>query len=286
MRSVPRLTLVIGIGATLLAAWFPVVFGVTERSPDDVHLGTLVELEEHFARAARERGTRAAFLEYLAEDGILFRPGPVAGRAWWLAEPEDPGLLQWYPSKAAIAESADLGYTLGPWSYGKRRARPRSFGHYVTVWRREADGSWRAAIDGGIAHPKKSKAPKLTAGVAMYEPNGARTRRLDVDGIEQRFANAAREAGYESAAASWANSRSIRMRDGAEPGEFLNAEPAAAATAVVEGSGMSASADLAYAYGTVTEDGGGRGAFLHIWRLLDGEPVLAVDLFTRYEGEG
>jgi hypothetical protein len=115
----------------------------------------------------------------------------------------------------------------------------------------------------------------------MHEPNGLRHLRLDVHGIEQRFATAARSSGYESAAAAWANTRSVRMRDGAEPGSFEAVEPGRVGIAVVEGSGASAAADLAYAYGTVTEDGGGRAAFVHLWQVLDGEPYLAVDLLTR-----
>ncbi len=276
MRSVPVTLTLLGLGA--IGA--PVVFGITQQSPDDVHVGTLVQQEESFARAARERGTRAAFLEYLAEDGIVFRPGPVPGRAYWLAAPEDPGLLQWYPSRAGLAVSGDLGYTLGPWSYGKRRARPQSFGHYVSVWRRQADGTWHAALDAGISHPKRSRAARLTPGVTMAEPNGLKRLRLDVHGIEQRFATAAQSSGYESAAATWANSRSVRMRDGAHPGAFGSVRAAAPATVAAQGSETSAAADLGYAYGTVLTEAGRQGVFLHIWRMLDGEPYLAVDLLT------
>lgn len=264
-------------------------FALSQQSGEDAHVGTLVALEESFATAAREEGTKAAFLEYLAEDGVLFRPHPVPGRAWWEAAPEDPGLLQWYPSRAALAESADLGYTLGPWSYGKRNARPRSFGHYLTVWQRQENGDWRVAIDAGISHPKRSSAARLSAGVSMAEPNGQRRLRLDVAALEQRFVQAARASGYEAAAAVWARPRSVRMRDGTEPGAFggaIGARNGPPASISIEGSAASAAADLAYAYGSVIEEGGARAAFLHVWRVLDGEPYLAVDLFTRLPEEG
>jgi hypothetical protein len=42
---------------------------------------TLIELEAGFAAAARERGVKAAFLEYLGEESIVLQPGPVRGRA-------------------------------------------------------------------------------------------------------------------------------------------------------------------------------------------------------------
>ncbi|MGH8285417.1 MAG: YybH family protein [Steroidobacteraceae bacterium] len=284
-RSGPAL-MGVTLGVSLVLITAPAVHGITQQPREAVHVGTLVLQEEAFARAARERGTRAAFLEFLAEDGVIFRPGPVSGRAYWLAAKEDPGMLQWYPSRAALAASVDLGYTLGPWSYGKRGARPKSFGHYLTLWQREADGAWRAVADAGINHPQRSKAPRLTAGVTMHEPNGLRRLRLDVQGLEQRFANTARASGYEATAAAWADSLSVRMRDGAEPTSFVTADSAAPAVVVVEGSGLSAAADLAYAYGTVADDDGGRGAFVHVWRVLDGEPYLAVDLLTRLPASG
>jgi hypothetical protein len=38
---------------------------------------SLVEAERNFYRTGQEQGTRAAFLTFLADSGIVFRPGPV-----------------------------------------------------------------------------------------------------------------------------------------------------------------------------------------------------------------
>jgi hypothetical protein len=253
---------------------------ITPQSEQSADAGTLVALEEAFARTARDRGTRAAFLEYLSEDGIVLRPGPVKGRDYWQAARDEGEVLQSYPSRAAIAVSGDLGYTLGPWTSGRRGRRPQAFGHYLTVWKRDGD-AWRAAIHGGISHPQRSDSPRLTAGAVMHEPNGLKKLRLDTDGLEKRFATSARASGYEATAAVWAIERSVRMRDGAEPSGFAPVAAAAPVELVVEGSDLSAAADLAYTYGTVTEEDGRRAAFLHVWRVIDGEPYLAVDLLTR-----
>src|SRR5437762_7287427 len=37
----------------------------------------MVEAERKFYQTGQEKGTRAAFLEFLADDAIIFRPGPV-----------------------------------------------------------------------------------------------------------------------------------------------------------------------------------------------------------------
>jgi ketosteroid isomerase-like protein len=242
--------------------------------------GKLVAQDEAFARAARERGTRAAFLEYLAEDSVILRPGEVAGREYWHDAKQGNAMLQWYPSRAVVATSGDFGYTLGPWASGKRGARQRSFGHYVKIWRRESDGELRTVFDGSISHPRRSQAPRLVAGAIMYEPNGLVRRRLGVTDIERSFATSAAASGYDSAAAMWAIDRSLRMRDGAEPAPFGTDAASPPVRVALEGSDVSAAGDLAYTYGTVTAESGHRSAFLHVWRVLDGEPYLAIDFLV------
>jgi ketosteroid isomerase-like protein len=265
-----------------LPASYPGALALSRPSAEALDAGKLVAQEEAFSRASRERGTRAAFLEYLAEDGVILRPGPVPGREYWETAKDERTVLQWYASRAVTATSGDLGYTVGPWTSSRRGARQRAFGHYVKIWRREPDGELRAVFDGNISHPQRSDDPKLVAGAIMHEPTGLVRRRLGVTDIERRFAQAAETSGYESAAALWAIDRSLRMRDGAEPALFTDA-PAAEGAPVrvaVEGSDVSAAGDLAYTYGRVTGDTGPQSAFLHVWRVLDGEPYLAVDLLV------
>jgi ketosteroid isomerase-like protein len=76
---------------------------------------SLVEAERAFARAADEKGVREAFLAFLSDDAILFRPGPVPGREWVRSRPAPPIRLAWRPSFAEVSGAGDLGYTLGPY---------------------------------------------------------------------------------------------------------------------------------------------------------------------------
>jgi len=270
----------LALAATAGAAFVPGAHAIGPPSEEALDAGKLVAQDEAFARAARERGNRAAFLEYLAEDSVILRPGEVAGREYWQDTKSDRPVLQWYPSRAVVATSGDFGYTLGPWASGKRGARQRAFGHYVKIWRREADGELRAVFDGSISHPRRSEAPKLVAGAIMYEPNGLVRRRLAITDLERRFAHAAAASGYDSAAAMWAIDRSLRMRDGAEPAPFGTVAASAPVQVDLEGSDTSAAGDLAYTYGTAIDESGRRSAFLHVWRVLDGEAYLAVDFLV------
>ncbi|GAB3903963.1 hypothetical protein GCM10028803_33220 [Larkinella knui] len=117
---------------------------------------TLVNSEKKFAQFARDSTTKAAFLAYLAPDGILFNKGKVTnGREFLEKSPENPGKLTWQPVAADVSVSGDLGYTTGPWeSRPKTLAdKPTGFGHYVTVWKKQPDNNWRVALDIGITHP-------------------------------------------------------------------------------------------------------------------------------------
>jgi hypothetical protein len=63
-------------------------------------LQEIVEAERAFARTCAEKGIRASFLEYFADDGIAFRPGPVRYKEAVKDSPQpDPQLvtLAWEP---------------------------------------------------------------------------------------------------------------------------------------------------------------------------------------------
>src|SRR5215831_17188941 len=116
----------------------------------------LVEMEHAFAKAAATKGTRDAFLEFLADDGIVFQPGPVNGRKYWGERQPAKGLLSWQPAFADVSRAGDLGYTTGPWEYRPNgpEDQPVAFGQYFTVWKKQPDGAWKAVLDRGVSTEK------------------------------------------------------------------------------------------------------------------------------------
>src|SRR5512140_1772865 len=126
------------------------------------HVQSVVDVERGFASTSRARGTRDAFLAFIADDGILFRPGPVNGRNWLLASRANPGVLIWEPARAEVAGTGDLGYTTGPWEFRGSEGKPVSFRQYATVWRKQSDGAWKFGIATGIKHAEQtSRQPAL-----------------------------------------------------------------------------------------------------------------------------
>ncbi len=116
---------------------------------------TLVDQENAFAKSAIDHGTRAAFLEYLAESSVLLSPGPSPGRGTVESGPSPGGPLRWHPDLSTMSRLGDFGWTSGPFSAWATSTndRPVATGDYFTVWWLEDGGVWRVVLDGGAPYP-------------------------------------------------------------------------------------------------------------------------------------
>jgi ketosteroid isomerase-like protein len=122
-------------------------------------LKEMVETEQAFSKTAEVKNTRDAFMEFIADDGLLFRPTAVNGKKWMNEHPVPPSdkhpLLAWQPVFAQMANAGDLGFTTGPWEFKAdiKDEKPSGYGHFVTLWKKQTDGTWRFVVDLGISHP-------------------------------------------------------------------------------------------------------------------------------------
>lgn len=251
----------------------------------DPALRSLVLAEQAFARASVERGMREAFLEFLADDAVIFRPGPVLARPWFEARPAEAGRLSWEPLHADVSLAGDLGFTTGPWQFLPAEGEP-SYGHYVTVWRRRAGAAWRVVVDIGVEHPR----PEIAVGDLTFpKPRSTRANRAAgspsepagleaLAAAERDFAGLAAEGSAERACQRHAAGSLRLYREGARPlrgrgpacqalarsGERATSRPA--------GMAVSDSLDLGYVYGTLefAPAAEGRpaepGSFLRVWK--------------------
>jgi ketosteroid isomerase-like protein len=158
--------------------WSSVVLAITLLRPvvgeaaTASALDSLVAAERAFAARSVEKGVRDAFLEYLAEDGVIFRPLATHGRQSWESRGSVATTLMWEPACAEVSAAGDLGYTTGPWeSRPNDPQRPTGYGHYVSVWQKQAGGSWRVAVDIGVAHAQ----PKRGLGSGDFTPGPLHT---------------------------------------------------------------------------------------------------------------
>jgi len=242
--------------------------------------GTMVEAERKFYQFGQEKGTRAAFLEFLAEDGIVFRPGPVNGREAWGKRPENGLDLVWEPTFAAIARSADFGYDTGPakWRANKKEEKFAGYGQFVSIWKKQKDGSWKVALDCGIENPEPTGKPE-TLRIAvpeegMTEKVEPATRRLAWPEAQKTFVALAK-LDFTRAFRDSASSAVRLFRNGSFPAlgvesgtKLLGSEQAGMTMEILQ-SDISSSADLAYHYGKYSDTrstGATTGHFFQIWQ--------------------
>ena len=108
-----------------------------------------------FSADAANEGMEAAFLKVVAPEGRLLGANGRGAQAVHALYGHWPagGTISWTPDFADVAASGDLGYTLGHYVVTvpapKGGTSKREKGNYVTLWRRQPDGSWKVVVDGG-----------------------------------------------------------------------------------------------------------------------------------------
>jgi ketosteroid isomerase-like protein len=99
-----------------------------------------------------------AFAFFAAPDAALLGPGPSlilgpdAIRAAFAGRPAGATLV-WHPVDAMASDAGDLAFTIGEAESRNPATGDIGLSKYLTVWRRQADGSWKYVVDGGNSRP-------------------------------------------------------------------------------------------------------------------------------------
>jgi ketosteroid isomerase-like protein len=274
--------------ATFVVLAGSAVVGAAELTPE---LSALVESERSFSRTAGAKGIKEAFLEYFAPDSVGFapEPGPAIEQitGWPASQRTDP-LLSWEPAFADISHAGDMGYTTGPTLTHDTRPDPRPDRHgwYFSVWRKQADGEWKVAIDLGVATPGElSPKPALRAASA---PGYVAGKADEVGAQRAAILALERESGADSRHAA---EESRLHRDGVFP--VLGRAAIVADLAQRPGPTIaeprdvivSTSADLAYSYGSFTrgasqDEKKDHGWYTRVWKR---NPAGAWEMVAQVE---
>lgn len=264
----------------------------------------MVEAERAFARTCVEKGLRESFFEFFAEEGVGFQPGPVKIREAYANRPATAGrppiTLDWEPIYGDISGGADLGYLTGPFLVTDQPPgkRPPRHGYYFSVWKKQADGSWRVAADMGIRTPpaggdlsrngfERARAGSSTAsGAAAADDRIASLRAAEAAFLEDVAAK-----GLARAYLAGLDEQARLHRDGDFPltsreaiRTHLESQPPAGRWETMHAQ-VSESDDLGYTYGSyeLTREGAAvqKGYYLRVWRR-DGEALwkIVADIAT------
>ena len=180
MRHVQRpfllATLVVAGAASTLRAQAPTApprgftiepFGKNQSSSNPLTQPTispgaliLLELEGRFSQDVAANGGKA-FAKWFADDAVTLNNGlpAVLGRAAIAAQATwDPKQYQltWTPQGAQMGPSNDMGFTWGHYeghSIDKAGQPVTKTGRYMTVWKKQANGEWKVAMDASADEP-------------------------------------------------------------------------------------------------------------------------------------
>ncbi len=120
----------------------------------------ILKTDRAFSARSGEVGVTQAFDEYLANDALMLPHGgsPVAGgeAIHDLMSSGPEFTMTWEPRAAEVALSGDLGWSWGEYtatSIAEDGSTNTSYGKYVSIWRKQDDGSWKAIVDIGNQSP-------------------------------------------------------------------------------------------------------------------------------------
>lgn len=149
-------------GAVRWTALFVALLAACARSPDVAAArGALLDADRAFNNATAERRTDG-WMEFIAEDASVIRSaGTITGRAAIRDEmskafADTAFSLRWEPLQSDIGAAGDLGYTNGRYEARFRDAKGNAAmrtGRYLTIWKKQADGSWKVVRDIGVQDP-------------------------------------------------------------------------------------------------------------------------------------
>lgn len=271
----------------ILISVFAVSCASTATIDSELTAAPVIAAERAFAERHQAVSVKQSFLEYSAADGVAIWNGKVENvkeslKQW--PDANDAGRIAWWPTFASVSRSDDLGFTTGPASFdgGKR------YSNYFTIWKKQADGSWKWMIDLGTRQGvKPSGAPGEVVAVvpvSTLDPIPQEQAWQELFAIDTALGKAM--ASDVGALGTYLAPETQLIGFEAKPAIGIDAARAAIArrpkafSMRPEGGGVSQAGDLGWTYGfaTWTENGESkRGPYLRAWQRRSSGWVILVD---------
>ncbi len=222
----------------------------------------IVKAERDFSAMSANIGCRKSFLANFAPDCVIFAPGPVNGIKRTTADPESTGSLIWEPVRAEIAESGEMGYTTGPWTY--KIGDKSGAGQYFSIWKVQPDGKWKVVVDAGSGNAD-GKPRRLILPTRDFRPRSGSwpgsTERDGLMSVDRLLGSSPKELEARSWPDLYLLQSTTLPHEGREAIKSIVApEKEQALFADVSSSG-----EFGYTYGS-TEKGGKHGSYVRVWR--------------------
>lgn len=251
----------------------------------------MVDADKSLASDAEQVGAKSAYLKYLGDDGVIFKPEATNGKDWWKLQKEElPVILKREMEVADIAANGLLGYTLGRWEQSpKKQGGPeRKIGQYITVWSKKPDGKFYAIID--VMTEYDEAAPAVGKAIPSTASRDINKRRWSAADPSMKFLRMSMDrGGLGNAFEEWA-AEDIRLIIEENPPIYGKKNAVKAmnkylSVAFPRKVALLESADLAYAWNQCeyanSEEGMEKGTCLNIWKLRNKKWYITSSAFAR-----
>jgi len=140
------------VSLTVIAMAGAVSVSAQNKSPEDA----IRDADQGWARVFAAKDLKAS-VEYCADDASFMAPNaPIAigkeaiGKAFTFFFTFPELKINWRPNKIEVARSGELGYSSGAYEMSVKDPSGKTIadhGKYVTLWRKQRDGSWKVIYD-------------------------------------------------------------------------------------------------------------------------------------------
>ncbi|MCJ8211407.1 hypothetical protein MUY27_16940 [Mucilaginibacter sp. RS28] len=244
-----------------LSVLLPIVcFTLASQAQKKADVQTVVAAEDAFNKAVAKKGIKEGFLSVADPEGVVFKPEAVNLTEFYGKIAKQPGTLTWTPKYARISSAGDLAFTAGPYVYHNGQGEDdKVYGHYISIWRADADNKLKLLLDMGMQHPEVEQDELID----FKDPDVSKTSAASKDPFlgKKIIINTDKTLNYTLSKSALASYREFFSPEGRFyfPGflpivgvdktmKFL-ANEAISITAETVNAGRSLSSDLAYTYG-------------------------------------
>jgi ketosteroid isomerase-like protein len=132
------------------------ISGCAKKADVEAERAAILETDSQWGAALTAKDPDA-YTSFFAADAIVMPPhlpilvGADAIRAWATESMAFPGFaVTWTTASTEVAGSGDMGYTLGTFVFQMSMPDGSTItdnGKFTTIWRKQADGTWKVAVD-------------------------------------------------------------------------------------------------------------------------------------------
>ena len=119
----------------------------------EVFKNEIFQTEKAFEAMCAEKSVEEAFSYFADEDGVIRRDSVIQGKEnikLYYEKNRSEATVHWTPDFVDVSDDGTLGYTYGKYVWKVKNEAGDSMelkGIFHTVWKRQADGTWRYVWD-------------------------------------------------------------------------------------------------------------------------------------------